>query len=67
MYGFAVRPQHLKRYREHASIYKVCVCVCARVFFFFFLGLSFWWKTSSCLEETAGGSCKWGPWNPGMC
>ncbi|CAK9868297.1 unnamed protein product [Sphagnum jensenii] len=22
MYGFAVRPQHLKRYREHASIYK---------------------------------------------
>ncbi len=35
MYGFAVRPQHLKRYREHASIYKVCVCVCA--FFFFFL------------------------------
>jgi hypothetical protein len=29
MYGFAVRPQHLKRYREHASIYKVCVCVCA--------------------------------------
>jgi hypothetical protein len=27
MYGFAVRPQHLKRYREHASIYKVCVCM----------------------------------------
>jgi hypothetical protein len=25
MYGFAVRPQHLKRYREHARIYKVCV------------------------------------------
>jgi len=40
MYGFAVRPQHLKRYREHASIYKVCVCVCvcvcARFFFVFF-------------------------------
>ncbi len=37
MYGFAVRPQHLKRYREHASIYKVCVCVCVcmRVFFSF--------------------------------
>jgi len=64
MYGFAVRPQHLKRYREHASIYKVCVCVCA---FFFFFWLSFWWKSSICLEETAGGSCKWGPWNPGMC
>ncbi len=27
MYGFAVRPQHLKRYREHATIYKVCVCM----------------------------------------
>jgi hypothetical protein len=70
MYGFAVRPQHLKRYREHASIYKVCVCVCvcvcARALFFFFW-LSFWWKSSICLEETAGGSCKWGPWNPGMC
>jgi hypothetical protein len=35
MYGFAVRPQHLKRYREHASIYKVCVCLCVCVFFFF--------------------------------
>jgi hypothetical protein len=43
-----------------------CVCVCVYAFFFFFL-LSFWWKSSICLKETVGGSCKWGPWNPGMC
>jgi len=23
-YGFAVRPQHLQRYREYANIYQVC-------------------------------------------
>jgi hypothetical protein len=33
MYGFALRPQHLKQYREHARIYKVCVFV--SVFFLF--------------------------------
>jgi hypothetical protein len=40
MYGFALRPQHLKQYREHARIYKVCVLVsvffCLFVCFFFF-------------------------------
>lgn len=24
-YGFAVRPQHIQRYREYAKIYKVCI------------------------------------------
>jgi hypothetical protein len=24
-YGFAVRPQHVQRYREYANIYKVCL------------------------------------------
>ncbi len=44
MYGFALRPQHLKQYREHARIYKVCVLVSVfflfvcLLFFFFFLG-----------------------------
>ncbi len=33
MYGFALRPQHLKQYREHARIYKVSVFV--SVFFLF--------------------------------
>ncbi len=40
MYGFALRPQHLKQYREHARIYKVCVSVSVFFlfgFFFFFL------------------------------
>jgi hypothetical protein len=36
MYGFALRPQHLKQYREHARIYKVCVLV-----FVFFLFVCF--------------------------
>lgn len=34
-YGFAVRPQHVQRYREYANIYKVCF-----YFWLFFLVLS---------------------------
>ncbi len=46
MYGFALRPQHLKQYREHARIYKVCVLVsvffCLFVCFFFFFLVPLW-------------------------
>lgn len=32
VYGFAVRPQHLQRFREYAKIYKV-ICQTANVLF----------------------------------
>lgn len=37
-YGFAVRPQHLQRYREYANIYKVFFFSCSKKLFLF----SFW-------------------------
>lgn len=45
-YGFAVRPQHVQRYREYANIYKVLF-----YFLFFLLFLS---TTTLCLVAENG-------------
>lgn len=45
MYGFALRPQHLKQYREHARIYKVCVFVSV---LFLFVCFSFFRSSCCC-------------------